>query len=508
MGANKITVLRGGQVVSEHELRTPLVIGRTPQSDLQLEDPQMSRVHATITSEGGRYFVTDSSTNGVVLDGQRIAKQVPVELRDGSSALLTSFELRFHIDRAEPVPATQALAGKAKEKPAAAAAPAHVGGGPPVWNGGELAVRVADIVEESPDAKTFRLVGVEPTLFDYKPGQFIQLTVEIDGKEVKRSYSISSSPSRPHALELTIKRVPDGLVSNWMNDAVKLGDRLRIKGPSGKFTFVDNRAPKVLLLAAGSGVTPIMSMSRWIVDTAEEVDVVLLYSARSPSDLIFRRELELLASRHGAFRVYMTITQGCRNTETWTGLTGRNSCDMLRLVCPDLLERKVFMCGPKPFADSVKEQLAELGFALDNMHTESFGGRPPKPKGDGGPPPAAVATPPAPKSAAPAPAPKPAPAKKAPKAAAPSPPGHSVTFKTSGVAVVCDGKTSLLEVAEEHDVSIDSSCRAGTCLTCKVRCLSGEIDMDDGTDLEEAERAAGWILACSSRAKSDVVIEA
>lgn len=95
-------------------------------------------------------------------------------------------------------------------------------------------MKVADIVEETHDVKTFRLVGEKPVLFSYRPGQFITFLLNIDGQDVERSYSMSSSPSRPHVLELTVKRVPGGVVSNWLCDHVKLGQRLTIKGPLGR----------------------------------------------------------------------------------------------------------------------------------------------------------------------------------------------------------------------------------------------------------------------------------
>ncbi len=524
MAGNKITVLREGEQVTEVDLAGQMVIGRTPQADLQLEDPQMSRVHAAISKEGNRYFLTDMSTNGIVLNGQRITKQMPTELFDGSVAHLTTFELRFQIGAGEAVPETQRLATsvekieKMSAPPPAAPLPGGVEGDrdkAPVWSGGETILTVADIIEETDDVKTFRLVGEQQMLFSFKPGQFLTLAVDIDGKEVKRSYSISSSPSRPHTLEMTIKRVPDGLVSNWMNDNVKLGDKLKVKGPAGKFSCFNYPSQKILFIAAGSGITPIMAMSRWIVDTAADVDVVMLISSRTPSDIIFRKELELLAARHSGFRIYLTVTKGWRSTESWTGLTGRNSSEMIRMVCPDFLDRHVFMCGPKPFSDSVKEQLKELDFPLANLHTESFGsGRVAKgaKKKDetadvpshsqrhaqpepGAPPPssdtAAGAAPPA--AAEPAAAP----------AAA-----FSVNFQGSGVVAQTDGQSPLLDLAEVNGVDIDYACRAGSCLSCKVKCVSGEVNMSEDAELEDEERQEGYILACCSTPTSDLVIEA
>jgi glycine betaine catabolism B len=210
-------------------------------------------------------------------------------------------------------------------------------------------------------------------LFSYKPGQFVTFLLDIDGEKVQRSYSMSSSPSRPHTLETTIKRVPGGRVSNWFCDNVKLGDVLRIKGPSGKFTCFNYPSNKMLLIGAGSGITPVMSMCRWIVDTTADVDVKLLASYRSPADAIFRKELELVSARHSRFQVAVSVTSGWRGTESWTGYTGRISKQIIEIFAPDYKERHIFMCGPEPFMEAVKELLCHMDFDISQLHTESFG---------------------------------------------------------------------------------------------------------------------------------------
>jgi ferredoxin-NADP reductase len=176
-----------------------------------------------------------------------------------------------------------------------------------VWSEGTINLKVRDIIEETHDCKTFRLVGEEPLLFSYKPGQFVTFILAIDGREVRRSYSMSSSPSRPHMLEVTVKRMPGGLVSNWFCDHVKLGDVLTVKGPTGKFTCFNYPSNKMLFIGAGCGITPILSMSRWIADTASDVDVKLLASFKSPQDIIFRKEFEMLSARSSGFQVAITV---------------------------------------------------------------------------------------------------------------------------------------------------------------------------------------------------------
>ena len=543
VAGNNVTIMRAGVVVQELALGAKMVMGRSPEAEIHLEDAQMSRAHAVITEDAGRYFLTDQSTNGVILNGQRIPKGHPVEILNGAVAGVASFELHFSIgaedvlmetqqielEPATPVdvPAAKAAPAAAASRPAATPAPAaDLGRGPVLeehdsanlWCKGNATLQVVDVISETYDVKTFRLAGPNGMMFSYKPGQFITISVEIEGKTVKRSYSISSSPSRPHTLELTIKRCPGGLVSNWANDNLKVGDTLKVKGPNGKFSCFNFPAQKILLIGAGSGCTPIMAMSRWLVDTAADVDAVLLISARTPRDIIFRKELEVLAARHPRFKVYMTVTGAWESTDMWAGIRGRLSQDMIRMVAPDFMERSVFMCGPKPFGDGAQDHLKAMGFPMENLHTESFGGAPPKKKKKkkAAAPAAADAAPaaraPAPEPvAAAAPAPAPAAAAPAPAAApatAAAPAGFQVQFSTSGVTVASAGDEMLLDLADDNGVEIDSACRAGSCLSCKVKLVSGEVDMDVDAELDDEERAEGYILACSSTAKSDVVIEA
>jgi glycine betaine catabolism B len=203
------------------------------------------------------------------------------------------------------------------------------------WQPGDLTVKCMQIIEETTDAKTFRFVAEPPVLFSYKPGQFVTLDLEIDGAQISRSYSISSTPSRPHSLEITVKRVPSsspdlprGLVSNWLNDNLQVGDRLKLSGPMGKFTCFNYPAPKLLFLSAGSGITPMMGMSRWIHDSGADCDVVFFHSARTANDVIFRDELELLATRQQNFHLAISLT----GKSSSTGLKGRLSPAMLEVV--------------------------------------------------------------------------------------------------------------------------------------------------------------------------------
>jgi ferredoxin-NADP reductase len=346
-----------------------------------------------------------------------------------------------------------------------------------IWSEGITNLKVVDIIEETHDCKTFRLSGEEPLLFSYKPGQFVTFILKIDDQEVKRSYSMSSSPSRPYLLEVTIKRMPGGLVSNWFCNHVKLGDILTIKGPAGKFTCFNYPANKMLFIGAGSGITPILSMSRWITDTASNVDVKLLASFKSPADIIFRKEFEMLSARNQNFDIGITVTSGSHGTDFWTGLTGRINDHMLNMFARDIHERDIFLCGPKPFADNVKKLLHNIKYDMSRFHSENFSSGY-SPQESGG----------------------------IDKSLQLKGPLHKVTFTRSGKTVDTDENVTLLELAEAHGIQIDYSCRSGTCGECEVKC-KGNVNVNPFCEIDAKTRNAGFIYACSSTALSDLELD-
>lgn len=496
-----VIVSRGGAIVERAALRANMVIGRAAGLDLQIEDATLSRVHAMLQTDANRWFVVDlNSLNGTILNGIKVMPMQATQVVSGDVVSLGDFTLRFQI-------ASQPSAGAAAPPPVAPAmepppAPSplleHLVSGHrdiPLWKEGDVQLRVADIIEETHDVKTFRLVGLTPLLFSFKPGQFVTIKPVIDGKEVRRSYTISSSPSRPHCLEITVKRAAGGRVSNWMCDQVKLGDVLSVHGPSGMFSCFNFPSSKILFIGAGSGITPVMSMMRWIVDTAAAVDAHLLVSAKSPRDIIFRNELDWMSSRHSGIRVGVTCTSRITGADSWTGHTGRCNERMLKLFTPDLHERHIFMCGPRPFMEAVKDALRTLGFPLSNLHTESFGGGR-MAKGE----PVEARDVPGRKL------PDVAPAKAVP-IESPTMPVFQVNFVRSGKSVATTGGGSLLELAEANGVEIDYACRSGVCGTCKTKLAKGKVAMDDN-ELSDEERDEGYIYPCVAHPVSDIDLEA
>lgn len=499
---NIVIVSRGNEVIETIPLGGHMIIGRAAGADIQLEDTALSRIHAMFQKDAGRWFLVDlNSLNGTLLNGRKIAPMQPTAVNSGDIAELGEYILRFQIESQpvapdqtrprfvtpdiEPPPSASPLLENLVERHHEI----------PLWTQGDIQLKIADIIDETDDVKTFRLVGLSPVLFSFKPGQFVTIKVNINGTDVRRSYTISSSPSRPHCLEMTIKRTPQGLVSNWMHDHVKLGDHLAVHGPSGLFSCFNYPSQKILFIGAGSGITPVMSMLRWIVDTAADVDARLLVSAKSPREIIFKNELDWMSSRHSGIRVGITCTSRVTGADAWTGLTGRCDEKMLKLFTPDILERHIFMCGPSPFMEAVKENLKLLGFNLAHLHTESFGeGRVAKgekvdardvPK----PPISAVQ----PVESAPA---------ETPKAAS-----FQVNFIKSGKSISTAGDATLLELAEANGVEIEYACRSGVCGTCKSKLNKGKVEMSEN-ELSDEEKADGYIYPCVAHPVSDVEIEA
>ena len=150
-----------------------------------------------------------------------------------------------------------------------------------IWANGRHLVRCAKVVHETPDVTTFCFMAAQSTIFFFKPGQFVTLELEIEGNQVMRSYTISSSPSVPYSFNITVKRAPGGVVSNWLHENMREGKEIAVHGPAGSFNCIDFPAAKVLMLSGGVGITPVISMARWWFDTNADVDISFVHSRSS-----------------------------------------------------------------------------------------------------------------------------------------------------------------------------------------------------------------------------------
>ncbi|SER47397.1 Ferredoxin-NADP reductase [Tranquillimonas rosea] len=335
------------------------------------------------------------------------------------------------------------------------------------------------VIPEAPDVATFAFRAPSGAWFDYLPGQFITLELPVPGGPVQRTYTISASPSRPLTISVTVKAQADSVGSRWMLDHLRPGDTIRAWGPAGLFTLPARPDRKYLFIAAGSGITPMMSMASYLYDYGDQPDARLIACARRPSELIFRQRLIHMASRVPGLRLSFVVEEE-EPYAVWTGYLGRFNQLMLSLMAPDYLEREVYCCGPAPFMQVVRDSLNALGFDMDHYHQESFV--------------APVETP----------ADEPPIDDVIPQEAADA----EIDFARSGVSIACHETDTVLAISRAQGVRIPFGCTFGVCGTCKVRKLSGEVHMVHNGGISEDDIADGYILACCSNPIGPVKIDA
>lgn len=358
---------------------------------------------------------------------------------------------------------------------------------PECWGATDRADLVCrNVLEVTHDVKSFIFEAEGNAVFRFRPGQFVTLQLEIDGEQISRCYTISSPPTRPDTLAITVKRVPGGRVSNWLHDNVGRGTRISALAPLGAFTLPETPVAKYLFLSAGSGITPLMSMTRTLFDLGSDADVVFVHSARTPADIIFRRELEAMAAVMPRIRV-VHICEDDSPSERWSGLRGRISPAVLQAIAPDLDERVTFTCGPAPYMSAVRGILGECGYDMRNYHEESFSfdtlptiEQPPVGAG------ATVATAPATDEQALA---------------------YDVEFVRSGRTVSVRADQNVLDAAVAAGLNPMASCGQGLCGTCKTTKLSGEVDMQHNGGIRPREIAQDKILICCSKPLSNLRLD-
>ncbi|ATQ55308.1 MULTISPECIES: hybrid-cluster NAD(P)-dependent oxidoreductase [Paracoccus] len=345
------------------------------------------------------------------------------------------------------------------------------------WKDDEL-LECAMVVPETSDTATFTFRAPSGAWFDYQPGQFITLDLPVPGGNVQRTYTISSSPSRPLSISVTVKAQMGSIGTRWMLDHLRPGMRLKAFGPAGIFSFLRHEAPKYLMISAGSGITPMMSMTTWAWDSGEMPDIVFVHAARAPSDIIFRQRLEGMADRVPGLQLRFTVEES-DPFRTWHGYRGRLNQIMLGLMAPDYLEREVFCCGPEPFMQAVRDMLIALGYDMDRYHQESFGA-PIRNEADA---PVLDDVVPDEDSAA------------------------QITFAASGITAKCAETDTVLAVAKANGLNIPSGCTFGLCGTCRIKKTSGEVHMVHNGGITDEDIEEGYILACCSHPIGAIAVE-
>jgi ferredoxin-NADP reductase/cytochrome c2 len=335
-----------------------------------------------------------------------------------------------------------------------------------------LILRLASITRQTPDSKTLRFIVPPDRQLNARPGQFLTFSFLFDGKKVVRSYSICSSPARSGYVEITPKRVNEGCVSVFLNDRATVGMTVEASGPFGQFHFDAGKHQNIVLLAAGSGITPMMAMLRYIDDLCLETNVTLLYCVRTSKDIIFHRELSDLQARLKNFQYHLVLSQP---HPEWPGRRGHISREVIDDTIKEPASTDFFLCGPAPFMETSRSILISLGVKPERIRQETFGSS-------------------APKSAQPA--------------SVAADPGVLVEFVRSGKTSNVPSGQTLLEAAEEQGIGIPSSCRQGQCGTCKTKLLEGNVRMDAEEGLDPDSRAQGFVLTCVGHADGAVKLDA
>jgi sulfoxide reductase heme-binding subunit YedZ len=327
-------------------------------------------------------------------------------------------------------------------------------------------LKLRSIMRQTGDTVTLRFHLPDRKPLRAKPGQFLTFDWVVDGKKLPRSYSISSSPLRTDYVEITVKQ--QGTVSSFLNRDAKEGLMVEAHGPFGRFYFDEGQDRDIVLFAGGSGITPIMSMLRYIEEVAANTEITLFYAVRSEHDVIFQEELANLQKRLPRFR---SVIVASRPGPEWLGARGHVNRSLIEEHLGESRHRTFFLCGPAAFMASVKEILMSLSVPADKIRQESFtiGG---------------------------------------PASTAPATSTCSVDFARSGGKYECSPTETLLTVAENHGIDIPYSCRVGQCGTCATLVLDGEVEMDVEDGLESALRDQGYRLLCVGRARGHVRLDA
>lgn len=362
---------------------------------------------------------------------------------------------------------------------------------------------VEKIVDETPDAYSVYLKVDDADLLKYKAGQYITLKLNIKGEELRRAYSLSSSPVVDNNLVVTIKRVADGKASNYIRDNVKAGMSLNILPPMGKFAVSLNpaNAKHYVLIGAGSGITPLMSMIKSILKAEPNSTITLWYGNRTEKSIIFKDELDKLQKKSGKrLNIIYLLTQ---SGWFWRGEKGRldkkKVTDLLAklFMKGDSLQKIYYICGPNEMMQDAQKALEEQGVNMKDVFREYYS----------------------------APAPSDAEAEKAlleaaaeaekeaaiimEVASAPAGNGTPAKIILDGQSYDITVKTGqyILDAAVAAGIDPPYACQAGICTTCRAKLKKGKVHMDEKEGLSDQEIEQGFVLTCQSKCISEEPIE-
>lgn len=342
-------------------------------------------------------------------------------------------------------------------------------------------IPVAEVRRETDDAVSVRLAVPEALrpAFAFKPGQHLTLKRVVDGEEQRRSYSLCAGVDDGE-WRIGIRELPGGLFSTWANRELRAGDSIECMPPDGAFCTEPDpaQARHVVLIGAGSGITPLLSIAKSVLAREPGSRVSLLYGNRRLSSVMFREQLEDLKDAHlGRFALYHVFSREAQEVDLFDGrLDAARLTRFLDTLLPVATIDDVYLCGPSAMLDELAPVLAARGLAEEHIHVERFG----------------TDT-------------LPAPARDTAVASGPE----------AQVTVIADGVTrelrlarqgaSILDAARAAGLDLPFSCKSGVCSTCRARLTDGTVSMDRNFALMKSDVAAGFILTCQSHPTSDRV---
>ena len=330
-------------------------------------------------------------------------------------------------------------------------------------------VTVERIERETPDTLSLYLLTEDPAPVHYRPGQFLTCCFVIDGEERRRAYSLSA-PAEHGRLRITVKHLPEGRVSAFIHESLKVGDRFRILGPSGDFVLTPD-IHRAVFIAAGAGITPIRGLLEVLLQREGDAPVTLIYASRDEDSIIFRDELDALSRSHPALTLHYILSQP---TKRWQGASGR--LDEARLSAlldglDDSGRTHYFLCGPEGFLTMARQSLRALSVSSDRRHEEHF------------------------RAAAESTAARPTAA-------------QTVHFERSGRTVEVAPGRSILEAGLAAGLPLSFSCQVGGCGHCRLKVIEGDVVSDQPNSLSPEEYRQGYRLACLSYPCNETRVDA
>lgn len=336
-----------------------------------------------------------------------------------------------------------------------------------------LTLKVSNIIQETPTTKTFRLVSANNDLPPFQAGQYLSLFIEVQGIRTSRPYSISSQPNQVGYYDITVKQVPNGLVSNFLLGQVGIGDNLTVSGPQGNFYYNPLiHGQNMICIAGGSGITPFMSMIREIVDRNLPRTLTLFYGNREQEDIIFHEQLTHISNHFDRIH-YIPVIENA--SADYQGQCGLITTDLIEKETGDLKDATFFLCGPQGMYDFCLPQLEHVGVPRRNIRKELYG------------PPLDICKDPGwPKEIE---------------------QDHlfSVSVK-NGPTIGAPASTPLLVSLEKAGIVPPSICRSGECSMCRIKILSGKVFQPAGTPVRKSDRRYGYVHSCVSYPLEDLEI--